>query len=96
MPAFCRGVEQLFNVEVGLSGVHAALGNVDQGFAAAVLRQTQHRPGMALGEAVVQHELPLVGVQLQKPQLVGKGGLRHAQTLGGFGLGAVPQHHHIL
>ena len=47
-------------------------------------------------ELAVQHELPLVGVQLQKPQLVGKGGLRHAQSLGGFGLGAVPQHHHIL
>ena len=41
VPAFCRGVEQLFNVEVGLPGVHAALGNVDQCFTAAVLRQTQ-------------------------------------------------------
>ena len=96
MPAFCRGVQQLFNVEVGLPGIHTTFGNVDQGFAAAVLRQTQHRPGMSLGEAVVQHELPLVSVQLQKPQLVGKGGLRHAQSLGGFGLRAVPQHHHIL
>ena len=51
---------------------------------------------MALGEVVVQHELPLVGVQLQEPQLVGEGGLRHAQTFGSLGLGAVPQHHHIL
>ena len=41
------------------------------------------------------YKLPLVCGQLQQPQLVGKGGLCHTQALGGFGLGAVPQHHHI-
>ena len=95
MPGLGRAVQQLLNVAVGLTGVQAALGNGDQRFAAAVLRQAQHRAGVAFGEVVVQHKLPLVCGQLQQPQLVGKGGLRHAQALGGFGLGAVPQHHHI-
>ena len=87
-----RAVQQLLDVAVGLAGVQAALGDGDQRFAAAVLRQAQHRAGVALGKVIVQHKLPLVCRQLQKPQLVGKGRLRHAQTLGGFGLGAVPQH----
>ena len=51
---------------------------------------------MAFRQAVVQHKLPLVRRQLQQPQLVGEGGLCHAQPLGRLGLGAVPQHHHIL
>ena len=50
---------------------------------------------MAFRQAVVQHKLPLVRRQLQQPQLVGEGGLCHAQPLGRLGLGAVPQHHHI-
>ena len=50
---------------------------------------------MALGQAVVQNELPLVERQLQQPQLVGQGGLGHPQPLGRFGLGAVPQDHDI-
>ena len=95
MPGLGRAVQQLLDVAVGLAGVQAALGDGNQRLAAAVLRQAQHRAGVAFGEVVVQHELPLVCRQLQQPQLVGKSGLRHAQTLGGFRLGAVPQHHHI-
>ena len=59
-----RAVQHLLNVQVGLAGIHPPLGNVDECFAAAVFRQAQHCPGVALGEVVVQHELPLVGIQL--------------------------------
>ena len=37
----------------------------------------------------------MVGGQLQQPQLVGKGGLCHAQPFGRLGLGAVPKGDHI-
>ena len=87
-----RLVQQLFNVKIRRPGVHFALGNGDKGFAAAVLGQAQHGPRVPLRQAVVQHELPLVGCQLQQTQLVGQGGLGHAQTFCRFRLGAVPQH----
>ena len=89
------GIEHLLNVQVGLPGIHPPLGNGDKGFAPPVLGQAQDSPGVALSQAIVQHELPLVGGQLQQPQLVGKGGLCHAQPLGRLGLGAVPKGDHI-
>ena len=95
MSARGGGIEHLFNVQVGLPGIHPPLGNGDKGFAPPVLGQAQDSPGVALGQAIVQHELPLVGGQLQQPQLVGKGGLCHAQPLGRLGLGAVPKGDHI-
>lgn len=64
MPPRGRFVEQLLNVQVGGPGVHLPLGDGDEGLAAAVLGQAQHRPGVTLREAVVQHELPLVLRQL--------------------------------
>ena len=95
VPPFCGAVEQLFDVQVGLTGVEPPLGNVDERLAAAVLRQAQHGPRVTLGEVVVQHELALVPRELQQAQLVGQCGLRHAQPLGGLGLGAVPQHQNV-
>ena len=51
-------IEHLLNVQVGLPGIHPPLGNGDKGFAPPVLGQAQDSPGVALGQAIVQHELP--------------------------------------
>ena len=69
-------------VQVCSPGVHLPLGDGDERFTAAVLGQTQHCPGVAFRQAVVQHELPLVLSELQKPQLVGQCRLSHAKPLG--------------
>ena len=95
VPALRRLVQQLVDVKVGRAGVHLPLGDHDEGFAAAVLRQAEDGPRVALGQAVVQNELPLVPCQLQKAEFVGQRRLCHPQPLGRFGLGAVPQDHHV-
>ena len=81
------GVEQLFNVEVGLPGVHAALVQCRSRPLRRFSSRISAPPGRgARGGCCPARTAAEVGVQLQKPQLVGKGRLRHAQSLGGFGL----------
>ena len=75
-------VQHLVYVHIGSPGIQAMLCNIQQRLAAAVFRQAQHRPGMALGKAIIQGELLLVCGQLQQPQLIGQGRLRQAQPAG--------------
>ena len=89
-------LQQLFHIAVGGPGIHPAAADGDEGLAAAVLGQPQHRPGVALGEVIFQDELLLVGGELKQPQFVGQGGLGHPQPLGGLGLGAAPEGQHVL